>query len=121
MKMKFTEMGNPEGKTLMLLPGTACTWEINFHTVIDLLKEQYHLICVNYDGFDPIKDIPNGVYLTGFFSNYPTRKVMSDIMSFMDAHQLTPCYGAVYPFAEIRQALTDMDSHKINGKIVITV
>ena len=41
MKMKFTEMGNPEGKTLMLLPGTACTWEINFHTVIDLLKERY--------------------------------------------------------------------------------
>ena len=73
------------------------------------------------NGFDPIKDIPNGVYLTGFFSNYPTRKVMSDIMSFMDAHQLTPCYDAVYPFAEIRQALTDMDSHKINGKIVITV
>lgn len=53
--MKFTEMGNPEGKTLMLLPGTACTWEINFHTVIDLLKEQYHLICVNYDGFDDEK------------------------------------------------------------------
>ena len=23
--------------------------------------------------FDPIKDIPNGVYLTGFFSNYPTK------------------------------------------------
>lgn len=24
------------------------------------------------DGFDPIKDIPNGVYLSGYFSNYPT-------------------------------------------------
>ena len=50
--MKFTEMGRPDGKTLLLLPGTACTWEINFHAVIDRLAEQYHLICVNYDGFD---------------------------------------------------------------------
>ena len=46
--MKFTEMGKQDGKTMLLLPGTACTWEINFHTVIDRLAEQYHLICVNY-------------------------------------------------------------------------
>ena len=26
------------------------------------------------NGFDLIKDIPNGVYLTGFFSNYPTQQ-----------------------------------------------
>ena len=37
-----------------------------------------------WNGFDPIKDIPNGVYLTGFFSNYPTRKMMRDIFNFMD-------------------------------------
>lgn len=54
--MKFTEMGNENGKTLLLLPGTACTWEINFHTVIDQLAEQYRLICVNYDGFDDEKE-----------------------------------------------------------------
>ena len=53
--MKFTEMGLENGKTMLLLPGTACTWEINFHTVIDRLAEQYHLICVNYDGFDDEK------------------------------------------------------------------
>lgn len=50
--MKFDEMGKPDGKTMLLLPGTACTWQINFHTVIDQLAERYHLICVNYDGFD---------------------------------------------------------------------
>ena len=54
--MKFTEMGLENGKTMLLLPGTACTWEINFHTVIDRLAEQYHLICVNYDGFDDEKE-----------------------------------------------------------------
>jgi len=53
--MKFTEKGRPNGKTMLLLPGTACTWEINFYTVIDRLAEQYHLICVNYDGFDDEK------------------------------------------------------------------
>ena len=73
------------------------------------------------NGFDPIKDIPNGVYLTGFFSNYPTAQTMADIYSFLDHHNLTPSIGAVYPFSHIAQALYDMDSHKIDGKIVIRV
>ena len=50
--MTFTEMGKPDGKTLMLLPGTACDWQTNFGAVLDRLGEKYHLICVNYDGFD---------------------------------------------------------------------
>ena len=50
--MKFVEMELENGKTMLLLPGTACTWQINFAMVIDELKERYHLICVNYDGFD---------------------------------------------------------------------
>ena len=50
--MDFYETGNMSGKTLMLLPGTCCDWQMNFSTVIDRLKEKYHLICVNYDGFD---------------------------------------------------------------------
>ena len=50
--MQFDEMGNQSGKTLMLLPGTACNYQVNFLTVLDRLGEKYHLICVNYDGFD---------------------------------------------------------------------
>ena len=50
--MTFDEMGNMNGKTLMLLPGTCCDWQINYARVIDRLAEKYHLICVNYDGFD---------------------------------------------------------------------
>ena len=50
--MQFDEMGNKSGKTLMLLPGTACDYQTNFSTVLDRLGEKYHLICVNYDGFD---------------------------------------------------------------------
>ncbi len=50
--MEFVQMGNMEGKTLMLLPGTACDWQTNFMNVLDRLGGKYHLICVNYDGFD---------------------------------------------------------------------
>lgn len=50
--MQFDEMGRKDGKTLMLLPGTACDYQTNFVTVLDRLAARYHLICVNYDGFD---------------------------------------------------------------------
>lgn len=73
------------------------------------------------NGFDPIKEIPNGVYLTGFFSNYPTRRTMTDIFSFLSRHQITPQVGAVYPFEAIAKALFDMDHHKVDGKIVVTM
>lgn len=50
--MEFTEFGNPNGKTLVLLPGTACKWQFNFKYVLDDLAEKYHIIAVNYDGFE---------------------------------------------------------------------
>ena len=50
--MTFEEMGNMQGKTLMLLPGTCCDWQTNFGSVVDDLAQKYCLICVNYDGFD---------------------------------------------------------------------
>lgn len=73
------------------------------------------------DGFDPIKEIPNGVYLTGFFSNYPTQQIMEDIFSFIARHHITPAVGEVYPFVDIARALSDMEHHRVDGKIVITV
>ena len=73
------------------------------------------------NGFDPIKYIPNGVYLTGFFSNYPTPEIMGQIFAFLEEHYLQPMLGAVYSFENIRQALIDMDHHNVNGKIVITI
>lgn len=74
-----------------------------------------------WDGFDPIKDIPNGVYLTGFFSNYPTQKMIQDIFSFIVQYNLKPLIGAVYDFAHIKDACVALDSGKVNGKIVVEV
>ena len=72
-------------------------------------------------GFDPIKEIPNGVYLTGFFSNDPTQQAMTDIFSFIDEHEIKPDIGAVYRFENISAALLDRDHHRVEGKIVIEV
>ncbi|SDI30521.1 hypothetical protein SAMN05421493_11157 [Pseudobutyrivibrio sp. 49] len=69
--MQFEEIGNMSGKTLMLLPGTCCDWQTNFGTVISELAEKYHLICVNYDGFDGSDDIfPDMITVTEKIENY---------------------------------------------------
>ena len=73
------------------------------------------------NGFDPIKDIPNGVYLTGFFSNYPSQKIMDDIFGFINEHELSPKIGAEYDFEHIREACEALDGGRVNGKIVVTV
>lgn len=73
------------------------------------------------NGFDPIKEIPNGVCLTGFFSNYPTQQTIEDIFSFIARHHIKPYVGAVYSFSDIKKALSDMDYHKTEGKIVVNV
>ena len=73
------------------------------------------------NGFDPIKFIPNGVYLTGFHSNWPTGEVMGAIFTFLEEKGLLPCMGAVYDFRNIRDACMALDGGKVNGKIVVTV
>ena len=73
------------------------------------------------NGFDPIKDIPNGVYLTGFFSNYPTQQIMDEIFAFLNEKKLVPVSGKVFGFDEIREAVIAQDEGKVNGKIIIRV
>ena len=73
------------------------------------------------NGFDPIKDIPNGVYLTGFFSNYPTQKIMTEIFTFLSNHKLTPVIGKVFDFDNIKEAIAAQDNGRINGKIVVKI
>ena len=69
--MQFDEMGKQSGKTLMLLPGTACDYQTNFAAVLDRLGEKYHLICVNYDGFDGSDQIfPDMITVTEKIEQY---------------------------------------------------
>ena len=71
------------------------------------------------NGFDPIKDIPNGVYLTGFFSNYPTQQVMDAVFAFLNEKKLVPVRGKVFDFENVREAVTAQDEGRVNGKIVV--
>ena len=71
------------------------------------------------DGFDPIKEIPNGVYLTGFFSNYPTQQTVDEIFAFLNEHRLEPCFGECFDFELIKDACIALDSGNVNGKIVV--
>lgn len=74
--MQFVEIGKSDAKTLLLLPGTACTYQINFSRGIDLLAERYHLICVNYDGFegDSNKPFTDMLTVTEKIENYILEK-----------------------------------------------
>lgn len=70
--MEFTEFGNENGKKFLLLPGTACKWQFNFEDVIDKLAEKYHIIAVNYDGFenDKTKIFTDMLTVTNKIENY---------------------------------------------------
>ncbi len=75
-----------------------------------------HVYALN--GFDPIKDIPNGVYLTGFFSNFPTQELFDALFSFMERHELQPIVNSVYAFDDLPAALEQQDAGS-GGKIVV--
>ena len=69
--------------------------------------------------FDPIKDIPNGVWLTGFFSNYPTQEVVDAIFSFIEENDAHPVIGARYPLEQAGRAHAAMEASAVFGKSVL--
>ena len=73
------------------------------------------------DHFYPIKDIPPGVYLTGFSSNYPTQKTIDDIFNHIKKHNLRPKIARVFTLSEIGLAHQLMEDNTANGKVVINL
>ena len=73
------------------------------------------------NNFDPIKDIPNGVYLTCFFSNYPTQQIIDDIFNFINNKNIIPNFVNVFDFKNIKDAITAQDTGTVNGKIVVKI
>jgi NADPH:quinone reductase len=69
--------------------------------------------------FYPIKDIPSGVYLTGFSSNYPTQKIIDAIFSHMRHNDLQPCISHVFSLKDIGKAHELMENNEAGGKVVI--
>lgn len=73
------------------------------------------------EGFDPIKDIPNGVSLSGFYSNYPDQEAIDAIFSFIAAHDLRPLVAKRYRLEQVGQANSDMEHARLMGKAVVVV
>jgi NADPH:quinone reductase-like Zn-dependent oxidoreductase len=73
------------------------------------------------DNFYPIKDLPSGVYLTGFSSNSPSQAVIDDIFEHMYKNNLHPVISKVFPLDQIGQAHKVMENNSANGKVVVKI
>lgn len=72
--------------------------------------------------FDPIKDIPNGVALTGFYSNWPEQEGVEAIFRFIEAHDLHPIVAHRYRgLEEVGAAHADMEASRLFGKAVVVL
>jgi NADPH:quinone reductase-like Zn-dependent oxidoreductase len=73
------------------------------------------------NNFDPIKEIPNGCYLTGFYSNYPTQDIIDELMTFIDDYSIIPEIGKVYSFDNVKDYSKDLENGNTNGKGIVVV
>ncbi len=71
--------------------------------------------------FDPIKEIPSGVYLTGFYSNFPSIVQINGMMSMIEQHGIHPIIARRYRFEDISDAHLLAEQRGQIGKIVVTV
>lgn len=71
--------------------------------------------------FDPIKQIPNSVYLTSFYSNIPTQKEIDDMFNFLNKYNIKPIIGKIYDFESIQEAHKDLENGNTKGKGIVAV
>lgn len=73
--MNYYEFGKQNPITIMLLPGTFCKFSENFSKVIPLLEDRFHVIGVDYDGFDGEgTEFTNMITVTQKIENYITEQ-----------------------------------------------
>lgn len=71
--------------------------------------------------FDPIKEIPSGVYLTGFYSNYPSQAQITDMMNLIERGNIHPIIAGSFALEDIAEAHLLAEQRRQIGKIVITI
>lgn len=71
--------------------------------------------------FDPIKYIPNGVFLAGFYSNFPTPAAISSMMSLIINSGIRPLYSKVFTLDQIADAHRLLELGGAGGKIVLKI
>ncbi len=71
--------------------------------------------------FDPIKELPTGVYLTGFYSNNPTKWHIDGMMTLIEKGKIRPVIAECFPFDKISEAHLLAEQCGQIGKIVVTL
>ncbi len=71
--------------------------------------------------FDPIKEIPSGVYLTGFYSNSPRQEDIDGMMELIDQHTIRPVVAEKFTLDNISAAHRLAEERSLTGKIVVSV
>ena len=71
--------------------------------------------------FDPIKYIPNGVFLTGFFSNYPTQTAIDNMMELIIKGGISPLYNKVFALKGIVETHKLLEFGGAGGKIILKI
>lgn len=69
--------------------------------------------------FQPIKHMPNGVFLSCFNSNSPTQKAIDEIFALIKEHNIKPQYSKVFRLDEIAEAHKLLEEGTAGGKIII--
>ncbi|WP_057819188.1 zinc-binding dehydrogenase [Schleiferilactobacillus perolens] len=70
--------------------------------------------------FDPISDIPNNRYLTGFSSgDHVSAAGLQEIITFIEAHRIDVSPVKTFPLAETREAHEFLASSRGFGKVVV--
>jgi NADPH:quinone reductase-like Zn-dependent oxidoreductase len=91
------------------------------------LLSKHGIVCVTgllgkkatLDNFYPIKDIPSGVYLTGFVSNSPNQQIINTLFNHIKQYNIRPTIASVFSLDQIVEAHALMESNHANGKIVV--
>lgn len=71
------------------------------------------------DHFEPMVDIPSGVYFTQFDSQQIREDLLVELFSHIEQHQITVPIAKVFTLDDISKAHLLMESNRANGKIVV--
>lgn len=71
------------------------------------------------DRFEPLVDIPTGVYFTAFTSEFVQESLLTDLFRYLEKHKIKPPIAKVFTLDHIHEAHLLMESNTANGKIVV--
>jgi len=125
------EDGTLSGQLKVLYPqGVTKILElIGAETLIESMNllSKHGIVCVTgllgkkttLDNFYPIKDIPSGVYLTGFVSNSPNQQLIYALFSHIKQFNIQPIIARIFSLNQLAEAHALMENNHANGKIVV--